>query len=467
MSCNNNYISSLITDVITKMTKMTTTTPLDSLHAALEKGSRTEIDEIVEKLHPSEIADTLEALPKKQRDNLWQQDSLDQKEVLPYVNDGVSGELMLNMAPTELASAVQTMDTDDAADVLQNLPDEVVEKVLPAMDMQHYRRLRQVLFYPEDSAGGLMNTDILTVRTEMTLKMVLRYLRRFKNLPEKTDVLFVVDNKNVYRGVLLITDLLTSRPKLTVEQVMSTEIEAIKAQMSAHDVALLFEQRDFLSAPVVDDQGILVGRITVDDVVDVIRAEADHNLMGRAGLDEDDDMFAPVLATTRNRALWLGVNLATAFLAAYVIGLFEATLEKMVALAVLMPVVASMGGIAGSQTLTIVIRGMAIGQITHTNTPFLLRKELIVSLLNGVIWALVVAIIAILWFGSMKLGMIIGAALVINLFVAALSGVLIPFLLQRLSIDPALASSVTLTTITDVIGFGTLLGLATILLTVS
>jgi len=266
--------------------------------------------------------------------------------------------------------------------------------------------------------------------------------------------------------VLLITDLLTSSPNLTVEQVMSTEIEAIEAQMSAHDVALLFEQRDWITAPVIDEQGILVGRITVDDVVDVIRAEADHNLMGRAGLDEDDDMFAPVLATTRNRALWLGVNLATAFLAAYVIGLFEATLEKMVALAVLMPVVASMGGIAGSQTLTIVIRGMAVGQITHTNTPFLLRKELVVSLLNGVIWALVVAVIAILWFGSLKLGLIIGAALIINLFCAALAGVLIPFLLQRLSIDPALASSVTLTTITDVVGFGTLLGLATVLLNI-
>jgi len=445
---------------------MSISTPLESLQDALEKGSRAEIEDIVEKLHPSEIADSLEALPKKQRDNLWQQDSLDQKAVLPYVSDGVSGELMLNMPPTELASAVQSMATDDAVDVLQNLPDDIVEQVLPAMDRHHYSRLRQVLFYPENSAGGLMNTDLLTVRTEMTLKQVLRYLRRFDKLPEKTDVLMVVDNNNLYRGMLLITDLLTSKPNLTVEQVMFTEIEAIEAQMSAHDVALLFEQRDLLSAPVVDEQGILVGRITVDDVVDVIRAEADHHLMGRAGLDEDDDMFAPVLATTRNRALWLGVNLATAFLAAYVIGLFEATLEKMVALAVLMPIVASMGGIAGSQTLTIVIRGMAVGQITHTNTPFLLRKELIVSLLNGVIWALVVAVITLLWFGSLKLGLIIGAALIINLFCAALSGVLIPFLLQRLSIDPALASSVTLTTITDVVGFGTLLGLATILLNI-
>jgi magnesium transporter len=298
----------------------------------------------------------------------------------------------------------------------------------------------------------------------MTLKMVLSYLRRFDKLPEKTDVLMAVDCNNCYRGVLSITALLTNSPKKTVEQIMSTDIEAIEAHISAHDVARQFEQRDLLSAPVIDKQEILVGRITIDDVVDVIRTEADHNLMGSAGLDEDDDMFAPILTTSRDRALWLGINLATAFLAAYVIGLFEATLEQMVALAVLMPVVASMGGVAGSQTLTIVIRGMALGQITDTNMPFLLRKELAVSLLNGILWAVVVAIIAILWFSSVKLGIIIGSALIINLFFAALAGVLIPIFLQRISIDPALASSVTLTTITDVIGFGTLLGLATLFL---
>jgi magnesium transporter len=385
----------------------TPTLPLDKLYNALETGSEKKINKLVKKLHPSEIADTLESLPQKQREQLWQQENV---------------------------------------------------------KIQHYRRLRQVLFYPENTAGGLMNTDLLIVRTEMTLKMVLSYLRRFDKLPEKTDVLMAVDCNNCYRGVLSITALLTNSPKKTVEQIMSTDIEAIEAHISAHDVARQFEQRDLLSAPVIDKQGILVGRITIDDVVDVIRTEADHNLMGSAGLDEDDDMFAPILTTSRDRALWLGINLATAFLAAYVIGLFEATLEQMVALAVLMPVVASMGGVAGSQTLTIVIRGMALGQITDTNMPFLLRKELAVSLLNGILWAVVVAIIAILWFSSVKLGIIIGSALIINLFFAALAGVLIPIFLQRISIDPALASSVTLTTITDVIGFGTLLGLATLFL---
>jgi magnesium transporter len=443
---------------------MTTPTSLDSLHDTLEKGSGTEINELVEELHPSEIADTLESLPPKQRDKLWQQEGIEQEEVLAYVSDGVRVELMQNMSPAKVAAATQSMDTDDAVDVLQDLPDDVVEEVLQAMDIQHYRRLIRVLFYPEDSAGGLMNTDILVVRTEMTLKMVLRYLRRFEKLPEKTDVLMVVDSDNRYRGVLPIMKLLTNSPQMFVEQVMSTDMEAIQAQLSTHEVARLFEQRDLLSVPVVDEQGILVGRITIDDVVDVIRAEADHHLMGRAGLDEEDDMFAPILTTTRDRALWLGINLATAFLAAYVIGQFEATLEKIVALAVLMPIVASMGGIAGSQTLTIVIRGMALDQLTDTNIPWLLKKELAVSFLNGIMWAIVVAALAILWFGDIKLGLIIGSSIIINLFFAALSGVLIPIILKRLSIDPALAGSVILTTVTDVVGFGSFLGLATLLL---
>ena len=437
---------------------------LDRLHNTLEKGTEAEVKVLLKKLHSSEIADILESLPQNLRDKLWKQKTFKQEKILPHLSDGVRGELMQDMPPAKVAAAVIDMETDDAVDVLQDLPDEQVEKVLQAMDLQNYRRLLQVLFYPENSAGGLMNTDVLTVRTKMTLKMVLRYLRRLSKLPEKTDVLMVVDCNNCYRGVLLITDLLTNPSQLTVEEVLSTDIEAIPAHLEEKEVALLFEQRDLLSAPVVDKQGILVGRITIDDVVDVIRAQADHNLMGSAGLDEEEDMFAPVLTTARDRALWLGINLATAFLAAYVIGLFEATLETIVALAVLMPIVASMGGIAGSQTLTIVIRGMAVGQITDTNTPFLLRKELAVSLLNGIIWAFIVAIIAILWFDNIKLGLVIGSALIINLFCAALAGVLVPLLLCRLSIDPALAGGVVLTTVTDIIGFGAFLGLATIFL---
>ena len=432
----------------------------NTLHDALD--SHADIQTLVKTLHPSEIADSLESLPETQRDRLWA--CVKQAKVLAYLSDGVRGELMQDMLPTKIAKAVKSMEIDDAVDVLQDLPDDKVEQVLQVMDLQDYRRLRQVLFYPEDSAGGLMNIDVLTVSTDITLRMVLRYLREFTTLPEKTDILMVVDSHNCYQGGLLITDLLINDPSVIVEHVMSTDLKAISAQLSAHDVALLFEQRDLLSVPVIDNQGILVGRITIDDVVDVIRAEADHNLMGSAGLDEHNDMFAPVLSTTRDRALWLGVNLGTAFLASYVIGLFEATLEHMVALAILMPVVASMGGIAGSQTLTIVIRGMALDQITPTNIPWLLKKELAVGILNGLFWAMVVAIITLLWFSNLTLGIIIGSALLINLCIAALAGVLIPLFLKRLSIDPALASSVTLTTITDIIGFGTLLGLATIFL---
>ncbi|MFK5969944.1 MAG: magnesium transporter [Candidatus Marithrix sp.] len=441
-----------------------TMSTLDSLHEALNNGIKAEINNIINGLHPSEIADVLESLPTKQRVELWQLKSIKPRNILPHISENVRIELMLNMPIAKITAAVENMAIDDAVDILQNLSDDIVEKVLQAMNWRYRQRLTQVLFYPEDSAGGLMNTDVLTVRTEMTLKMVSHYLRRLKQLPEKTDVLMVVDCNNCYRGMLSLLDILTNTPKFTVAQVMSSEIEPILAHLSAHEVAILFEQRDLLSVPVVDEQGYLIGRITIDDVVDVIRSEADHHLMGQAGLDEDDDMFAPILATTRDRALWLGVNLATAFLAAYVIGLFATTLEQMVALAILMPVVASMGGIAGSQTLTIVIRGMALNQISNTNIVWLLKKELAVGILNGMIWAIVVAIIAMVWFSNVKLGIIIGCALLINLSLAAVSGVFIPFILRRLSIDPALASGVTLTTITDIIGFSTLLGLATIFL---
>ncbi|MCK5877938.1 MAG: magnesium transporter [Candidatus Marithrix sp.] len=437
---------------------------LDNLHEALNNGTNDEIKSLICELHQSEIADVLESLPAKQRAKLWQIKTIKPESILPHLNENVRIELMLTMPVAEITAAAENMAIDDAVDILQDLPDEIVENILQTMNWQHRQRLTQVLFYPENSAGGLMNIDVLMVHTKMTLKVVLQYLRGFKQLPERTDALMVVDDDNYYRGMLLLTDLLTSVPKLTVAQVMSSEIEPISAHLSAHEVAILFEQRDLLSAPVVDKQGLLIGRITIDDVVDVIRSEADHNLMGQAGLDEDSDMFAPTLVTTRERALWLGVNLATAFLAAYVIGLFEATLEKMVALAILMPIVASMGGIAGSQTLTIVIRGMALNQISDTNILWLLRKELAVGILNGIIWAIVVAIIAMLWFSNFELGIVIGCALLINLSLAALSGVIIPFILNRLSIDPALASGVTLTTITDIIGFGTLLGLATIFL---
>jgi magnesium transporter len=443
---------------------MTVLDILNLLHETLERGDLSVADELLKGLHPSEIARILESLPAKQREKIWELESVDEGEVLPYMSEGVRIDLMQDMDPHEVAAAAEDMDIDDAADLLQDLPDDVVEQVLQMMDAPQRQRLTKVLFYPEDSAGGIMNIDTLTVRTEVSLDVVFRYLRRFSKLPGRTDMLIVVDRDSKYLGGLLFARLLTSDPELTVGEVMSTDITPIPARTPTLEVARLFEERDFVSAPVIDDEGFLVGRITIDDVVDVIRAEAEHNLMGRAGLDEDDDMFAPILTTTYHRALWLGINLATAFLAAWVIGLFENTIEQIVALAVLMPIVASMGGIAGSQTLTVVIRGIALGKVTDMNVPWLLRKEVSVGLLNGLIWSVVVACTATLWFGSVKLGLIIASALIINLFFAALSGMLIPVLLNRLSIDPALAGGVILTTVTDVIGFTAFLGLATLLL---
>lgn len=441
---------------------MTISSILDMLHTALEKNDVTAINDILKELHPSEIALVLESLPAEQREYLWQQEGLEQGEVLPYVGESVRVELMQYMAPHEVAAATVSMDTDDAVDLLQDLSEEVIEEVFQSMDAQHRARLTQVLFYPEDSAGGLMNIDVLTIRPDVSLDVVFRYLRSHPKLPSKTDMIMVVNRDNQYQGGLLLTNLLTHEPELTVETVMSKDVEPILAHLPTLEVARLFEQRDFLSAPVVDEEGHLVGRITIDDVVDVIRAEAEHNLMGRAGLDEEDDMFAPVLVAARDRALWLGINLGTAFLAAWVIGLFEHTLEKVVAVAVLMPIVASMGGIAGTQTLTIVIRGIALGKITVNNVPWLLKRELAVGLFNGLGWAIVVAIAAVVWFGNIQLGIIIGSAIIINLFFAALAGMLIPLLLKRLSIDPALAGGVILTTITDVVGFFAFLSLATI-----
>jgi magnesium transporter len=321
-----------------------------------------------------------------------------------------------------------------------------------------------VLVYPEDTAGGLMNVDVLTVRADVSLETVIRYLRLRGEIPEKTNRLFVVDRDDVYVGMLRLADLLISDPDDTVETHMIDEHEAIPATMASHEVARLFEQRNLISAPVVDEAGRLIGRITIDDVVDVIRDEGDQAFMRMAGLHGEDDLFASVLATSRRRMLWLGVNLATALLAAWVIGLFEATIEKVVALAVLMPVVASMGGIAGSQTLTIIIRGMALGQVGRSNATWLLSREMMVGFINSIIWALVVALIAAYWFAQPGLGVIVAVALIINLVIAAIAGTLLPLVMRKMLIDPALAGGVVLTTVTDVVGFFTFLGLGAMFL---
>jgi magnesium transporter len=356
------------------------------------------------------------------------------------------------------------MELDDLADLLIDLPEAVTRQVLQSLDQQEEERLRQVLAYDEDSAGGLMNIDIVTVRPDVTLEVVCRYLRARSEMSDGTDSIFVVDRDNKYVGSLYLSRLLTNDGETIVSDVMSTDLLPILAHTASTQVVWEFENRDLLSAPVVDDDYRVLGRITVDDVVDVIRDEAEHSLMSAAGLDEEDDMFAPVFKSATRRALWLGVNLCTAFLAAAVVDVFQTTIDKIVLLAVLMPVVPSMGGVAGSQSLTIITRALALGQIDRTNAQRILRKELLVGILNGIGWAIVVATFTYLWFGDWRIGGVIGAAMVVNMFVAALAGFSIPLMLRRMNIDPALAGGVVLTTVTDVIGYMTFLGLGAALL---
>ncbi|EIJ41900.1 Mg2+ transporter MgtE [Beggiatoa alba B18LD] len=446
------------------METLPTTPPvtLEELYSAWQKAAFDELNELFAETHPSDIARFLESLPAKQRVIVWKSTEFDRAEVLSYMHDAERAELIHRMGAEEVAAATTEMDTDDAVDLLQTLSEQRVEQVLMAMDEEHRQQLSKVLFYDEDSAGGLMNVDTLTVRGDLSIKVILRYLRRHAELPDKTDALFVVDAENRYRGMLFLADIVTNNPDLLVEDIMSTQITPIPVNMPSQSVALLFEQHGFISVPVIDQDSTLLGRITVDDVLDVIREESDRTLLHRAGLDEEDDMFAPTLSTTWARAVWLGINLLTAFLASYVIGQFENALSQIVALAVLMPIVASMGGIAGTQTLTVMIRGIALGKVSSANAFWLLKKEVAVGVLNGLIWAVVVGIVAMIWFSSIKLGLVIGAAIVINLFFAAFSGMLLPLILKRLSIDPALAGGVILTTVTDVIGFAAFLGLATL-----
>ena len=438
---------------------------LQAVRAAIESGRLRPIKRMLLSLQPAEIALLLDSLPPAERELLWEAVAPeDEGEVLLHVAEEVRAGLIRGMDDEELFAAAGTMEVDDLADFIGDLPETVTQRVLRSLDELDRARLQRVLTYPEDTAGGLMNTDAVTVRPEVTIDVVRRYLRIRGDVPDKTDCLFVVNRYGKYLGSLYVTRLLTNEDDLTVGEVMETEPAGIPAEAPAAEVARLFANRDLVSAAVVDGDGRLVGRITVDDVVDVISDQAEHSIMRMAGLDEEDDMFAPVAASARRRAVWLGINLGTAFLAAWVVGLFEATIEKVVALAVLMPIVASMGGIAGTQTLTLIVRGLALGQIEWSNARAILVKEIAVGVLNGPTWALVVATIALIWFNDWRIGLIIAAAMTTNLLAAALSGVGIPLLLKRLGVDPALAGGVVLTTVTDCVGFMTLLGLGAIFL---
>jgi len=445
--------------------QQTVHTRLAAIAVALESGTHAPVRRMLNDLHEAEIALLLEALPVTQREIIWELVNADNRgEVLTELNDEVRSKLMLEMDTDELLQLTEELETDDLVDILQDLPAAVIREVLASLDKQNRARVENALAYDEDSAGGLMSTDTVTVRADVTLDVVMRYLRIRGEMPEMTDSLFVVNRYDRYLGLLPLSVILTSDPDATVAEVMVAGTDGIPPEMPDSEVANLFEQRDLISTPVIDENGQLLGRITIDDVVDVIREDADHALLGAAGLDEEADMFAPVVTSARRRALWLGINLITALIAAWVIGLFEGTIEQIVALAVLMPIVASMGGIAGGQTLTLTIRGLALGQVTPSNSRWLLNKELAVGVLNGMGWSVVVGVIAYLWFDQIAIGVVIGAAMAINLVVGALAGITIPLVMKRMDIDPALAGNVVLTTVTDVVGFMSFLGLATLYL---
>ncbi|MBE9516307.1 MAG: magnesium transporter [Proteobacteria bacterium] len=438
---------------------------LDSVLTALESESLDALVKVVASMHPADIADVLEALAPAQRQQLWPLVSPDAMgEVLAEVAEGVRPALLQVLDEAVLVQAVSRLDTDDIADLIPDLPKDVVSRLLFVLDKQEREQLNAVLAYPEDTAGGLMDVNVLTVREDISLDVALRYLRRLGSIPADTNKLFVVDRAGKLTGTLFLSSLLVEQPEKRVSEVMKTEVVKFNVLAADTDVAAAFEKYNLITAPVVDEKNKLVGRITIDDVVDVMRDEADHSVMAPAGLRDDEDIFAPVGRSARNRAVWLGVNLLTAFLASWVIGRFEHIIEQVVALAVLMPVVASMGGNAGTQTVTLVVRGMALGLVTDANARHILVRELMIGVLNSMIWAIVVAIVAVFWFGSNMLGLVIGLAMMINLVVAALSGVLIPVVVRKLGIDPALASGVALTTVTDVIGFFAFLGLAALML---
>ena len=431
----------------------------------LEGGAQVEIRNLIHSLYPAETASILESLELEQREQVWRviPPSV-MGEILVRVRTEVGQGLLKITDRRDLIKATENLESDDMVDLLHVLPEPLLSEVMDSMGVHERNRLESTLSYDDHTAGGLMSLDVLTIRPDVTLDVVMRYLHKRGGMPDSTDSLIVVDRSDHLLGVLSLSDLLTNEPQTKVVDAMDARVKGLSYLMPAADVAMLFEQRQMISAPVIADNGRLMGRITIDDVVGIIREEADHSIMSMAGLDEEQDMFAPVMTSAKRRAVWLGVNLVTAFLASWVIGLFEATLQEIVALAVLMPIVASMGGIAGSQTLTLVVRGLALRQVSHANATQLLFKELSVGVVNGLLWAVVVAAIASVWFQDTDLGMLLGAAMVINLVCAALAGASIPLILDKIGIDPALAGGVLLTTVTDCIGFMAFLGLATIFL---
>ena len=437
---------------------------LDSIQGKNVSSSLNQVKRMLGNMHSSEIAHSLESLPPKERQLLWSMIEIeDEGEIIAELNDEIQQELIAEISPDELIKIIEDLELDEIVDILQALPESKTQNILFSMSQRDQKRIKEALVYPEDSAGGLMNTDIISVRPKHSIEVVMRYLRAQKKLPKNTDQIFVVSRENKYLGALPVSSILVSEPSLNTRELMETATKPLDADLIDKDVARLFEQNDWVSAPVVDQNSHLIGRITIDDVVDVIIEDADQNFLGMAGIAEDT--FAAPARAARGRVLWLSINLMTAFIASMTIGLFQATIDQIVYLAILMPIVASMGGVAGTQTLTIVIRGLTLQQINSSNLNWLFKREVAVSIVNGMVLSILVGGITYLWFESLVLSLVISIAMVINLISSAIAGILIPIILRKFNQDPAIAGSVVVTTVTDVIGFFSFLGLAAIFLT--
>ena len=439
------------------------------LQQALENIDSPRMAELLASAHPAEIADLLESIPREERLPLWRRLEDSQRgEILLETHGEVRRNLIQESDEEQLLVALAALEVDELADLDADLPRAVIERMVGRMDSDRWRQYESVRHYPDDTAGGLMDVDAASVRADVTIKTVLRFLRQLRaregGLPEHLDSLMVVDRDHRYLGILKLSDVASLETGVRVHDAMSTEVPAIHVLTPATTVARQFEDKDLISSAVIDEHGLLVGRITIDDVVDVMRSESERELMSRVGLSEATDMFAPLPTSVRRRSPWLGLNLMNAFIAAWVIGLFEDSIQQVVALAVIMPVVASMGGVAGNQTLTLVTRGIALDQLGPGNAGRLFLREFSLGLVNGLFWALVVGVIAVLWFDSVQLALVFGAALLLNLLVGSTVGTLVPLALDRMGIDPALAGGVVLTATTDVLGFLIFLGLASYVL---
>ena len=443
---------------------------VDEKHALIKnlvsKKNISSLESLLDDLHPADIADILESLPVQKRLVLWDLvKSENEGDILIEVSDSVRQTLIADMDSTELLAAAEQLETDEIADIAPDLPEEVLKDLLENLDIQNRERLQSALSYPEDSVGSLMEFEITTIREDLTLEVVLNYLRKIKKLPNHTDKLFVVDKNGLILGVLPLERIIVNAPTTIVKNIMAKEVVLFKPEDLADEASNAFERYDLVTAPVVDEKNKLVGRLTVEAVMDFIRQESDNEKFSMAGLREEEDIFSSIWKSVQNRWAWLAINLLTAFIASRVIGIFEGSIEKVVALAALMPIIASIGGNSGNQTTAMIVRALAIGQLTQSSIQSLLYKEISVALLNGLIWGSIVGLFAFYLYNNADLGFVMASAMVLNLILAAIMGVLMPLLMHRLGKDPAVGSSVLITAMTDSGGFFIFLGLATLVLT--